>query len=361
MSQRRVCEPFTCDTPIINQTDYVANIVKGDLQSLHRALADFADPRVKCFLCGLDLRSREATTEHVIPVWAQKRFELWDQHLTLLNGTSIPYRALTVPCCAECNKYRLKPLEDSIAATVDSGRDAVIQLGPKTLFLWLGKIFYGILYKELILLSDRADPASGSIITDEFINRYRMHRFFLQQAREVVELKDFHPGSLFVFNSQRLPEGKMCWDLVDNVDTMFIGVRVGETALLAAMADGGAQQLEEAIYEDLFSLRLHPLQFRELCALISYRSMTATRTPKYIVAGGSPHLAYQMPLGGFSTKPLFEDFDPKTYAAVLRLYTGQPLERMYQPPKVMTWLRNDDGRVRYMDFREFPILNFELH
>jgi hypothetical protein len=186
-----------------------------------------------------------------------------------------------------------------------------------------------------------------------------MHRFFLQQAREVVQLKDFHPGSLFVFSAQRLPEPKMCWDLVDNVDSLFIGVRVGETALLAAMADGGAQQTEEAIYDDLFSLRVHPLQFRELCALISYRSMTATRTPKYIIADGSPHLAYQMPLGGLSAKPLFEDFDPETYAAVLRLYTGQPLERIYQHPRVMTWLRDEAGRVRYMDFHEFPILNFE--
>jgi hypothetical protein len=335
------------------------NIVKPDLETLYDALTDFSDPRASCFLCGVDLRNREATSEHVIPVWAQRRFELWDQHLTLLNGTSIPYRALTVPCCAECNKYRLKPLEDSIAASVDSGRDAIIQLGSKTLFLWLGKIFYGILYKELMLLSDRANPASGSIITNEFIDRYRMHRLFLQQAREVVEVKDFLPGSLFIFNAQRLPEQKMCWDLVDNVDSLFIGVRVGDTALLAAMADGGAQQTEEAIYEDFFSLRLHPLQFRELCARISYRSMTATRTPKYIIASGSPHLAYQMPLGGLSAKPLFEDFDPETYAAVLRLYTGQPLDRIYQHPQVMTWLRDEDGRVRYMDFHELPILSFE--
>jgi hypothetical protein len=329
------------------------------LKTLHDQLADFSDPRSQCFLCGADLRNREATSEHVIPVWAQRRFELWDQHLTLLNGTSIAYRALTVPCCADCNNYRLKPLEDSFAATVDVGRDAVLQLGPKTLFLWLGKIFYGILYKELMLLADRADPTSGSVITAEFIERYRMHRFFLQQARELVELKDFYPGSIFVFNAQRLRKPKMCWDLVDNVDTLFIGVRVGGTALLAAMADGGAQQYEEATYEDFFSLRLHPLQFRELCARISYRSMTATRTPKYIITSASRHVAYQMPLGGLSAKPLFEDFDPETYAAILGLYTGQPLEQIYQRPRVMTWLRDNDGRVCYMDFEKFPFLNFE--
>ena len=330
-----------------------------DLRSLSDQLEDFSDPRAQCFLCARDLNTRDATSEHVIPVWAQNRYELWDQRLTLLNGTTIPYRALTVPCCGECNRYRLKPIEDALAATVELGREAVLQLGFKVLFLWLGKLFYGILYKELMLLADRADPAVGPIITDEFIARYRMHRLFLQQARGLVELKEFHPGSVFVFNAQALPKKAMEWDLVDNVDTLFIGVRVGRTALLAAMADGGAQQLEEEIYRDLFTLRLHPLQFRELCAQISCRSMTATRTPKYIITESTPHVAYQTPLGGFSAKPLFEDFEPENYAKVLAFYTGQPLEHIYQPPNVMTWLRSDGGGARFIDFAELPLLDFE--
>jgi hypothetical protein len=323
------------------------------------SIADFSDPRKQCFLCAGDLNAGAATSEHVIPVWAQRRYELWNQRLQLLNGTDLPYRSLTVPCCGDCNKYRLKPVEDSLAATADADREAVLQLGPKLLFLWMGKIFYGILYKELMLLADRADRMSGSIITAEFIDRYRMHRLFLQQARDLVELRDFQPGSIFVFNAQQLPKAGMCWDLVDNVNSLFLGVRVGRTALLAAMADGGAQQLEEDIYEDFFALRLHPLQFRELCARVSYRSMTGTRTPKYVIASANPNIAYQMPLGGLSAKPLFEDFEPEAYAQMLSFYTGQPLEKIYEHPKVMTWLRDNDGRVRYMDFREFPILNFE--
>jgi hypothetical protein len=66
-----------------------------------------------------------------------------------------------------------------------------------------------------------------------------------------------------------------------------------------------------------------------------------------------------MPLGGLSAKPLFEDFDPETYATILGLYTRQPLEQIYQRPRVMTWLRDNDGRVCYMDFEKFPFLNLE--
>jgi hypothetical protein len=61
--------------------------MNDDLRSLSDQLEDFSDPRTQCFLCDADLHTREATSEHVISVWAQRRFELWDQHLTLLNGT----------------------------------------------------------------------------------------------------------------------------------------------------------------------------------------------------------------------------------------------------------------------------------
>ena len=48
-----------------------------------------------CFLCGKDSAD---SLEHVFPAWLQRRFQLWDQQLNLLNGTPIPYRNLTVPC-----------------------------------------------------------------------------------------------------------------------------------------------------------------------------------------------------------------------------------------------------------------------
>jgi hypothetical protein len=48
------------------------------------------------FLCGSDFASG-GTEEHVIPRWVQERFDLWDQKLTLLDGTEIPYRLLFHP------------------------------------------------------------------------------------------------------------------------------------------------------------------------------------------------------------------------------------------------------------------------
>jgi len=310
-----------------------------------------------CFLCARSLHEVEPASEHVIPRWAQKRYDLWHQCLTLLNRTTIPYRQLTVPCCAECNKYRLQPIESAVSSAVSLGPQAVRRLGKEMMFLWLGKVLYGILYRELFLLLDRRTPGGITIATPELLREYELHLMFLQQAREKIEMVDFCPGSIFVFRSQKPECSRMQWDICDNIDTMFIAVRMGEVGVIGILGDGGAQQGYEDGYSDILDLPLHPLQFRELCARFSYRSTLATRTPKYVTVQDEPHKMFQLPLGGFSLKPLFEEWDSATYAKYLAFYTGHSCEELFRPPEeVATWLYDDSGQARYLDFKEYPYL-----
>jgi hypothetical protein len=156
---------------------------------------------------------------------------------------------------------------------------------------------------------------------------------------------------------QAMPEKRLEWDLTDNVETMFIGCRVGRVALFAVLGDGGAQQPYEQAYEDIAPIDLHPIQFRELCAHFSYRSTIATRTPKYIITQRTPHEVYQMPLGGLSMKPMFEDWDLETYAHFLAYYTGVDVSHLYVPPdKTMTWLHDEQERPQFINFTDYPIL-----
>jgi hypothetical protein len=327
----------------------------NDLSQLIKRLQLEKYNQATCFLCARSLENLESTNEHVIPRWAQKRYNLWDQKLTLLNNTFIPYRQLTVPCCKECNTYRLHPIEVSMADAVLKGPQAVRDLGWKTLFLWLGKIFYGILYRELFLLFDRSANSSVTIATLEMLQQYEAHVLFLQQARESIKLVDFCPGSFFVFRNQNLKRPEYQWDFCDNIETMFIAIRMGEVIVIGILQDGGAQRYYDEEYKDLLDHPLHPIQFRELCAHFSYRSTLATRTPKYLTIEGRPHQTYQLPLGGFSMKPLFEGWDQATYAKFLSLYTGAPFERVFEPPdKVKTILRDEAGKPVYMDFNKYP-------
>lgn len=311
-----------------------------------------------CFLCDKSLNEVEGSLEHIFPRWLQKRFDLWDQTLVLLNRTTIPYRQLTIPCCADCNGNHLQPIETSVSLAVQKGgSDAVRGLGDKILFLWLGKIFYGILYKELFLLLDRSRNHTNTIATQEMLKDYENHLFFLQQARSKIDLVDFCAGSIFVFRTQKVRNVRFEWDFCDNIETMFIGIRMGGVGIIGVLGDGGAQLHYNDAYKDIMDLPLHPLQFRELCAHFAYRATRATRTPKYFTIQDRPHKVFQLPLGGFSLKPLFEDWEFSAYSKFLAFYTGCPEQDCFHPPdEILTFLHDESGKAKYMDFKTYPYL-----
>lgn len=329
----------------------------GDLQKFYDRLRSHSFDDSSCFLCAKSFNEVEPTSEHVFPRWLQKRFNLWDQRLTLLNRTSIPYRQLTVPCCVECNSYRLQPIETAVSSAVIKGYQFVNNLDKKTLFLWLGKIFYGILFKELFLLLNREENDGITIATPAMLKDFETHLILLQQVREKVEYFGNGPGSIFVFRTQTPRDIRLQWDMCDNVDTMFIAIRMGDVGIIGCLADGGAQLIYENAYKDVQNFPLHPLQFRELCAQFSYRATLATRTPKLISIEdtGTPHKMIQMPLGGYSLKPYFDEWDTRTYAQFLSFYTGRPLSDLFTPPdSVTTWLREPSGNPHFIDVEEHP-------
>ncbi|MBX9721248.1 MAG: hypothetical protein K2X81_07630, partial [Candidatus Obscuribacterales bacterium] len=164
----------------------------------------------RCFLCGIQLvECDNATKEHVIPRWLQTRFNLWNQTLQLLNGTSIPYKSLTIPACHQCNN-RLSRIETSVERSTAVGKVELDKVDPVELFLWLAKIFFGILHKETFLALDRKNSSSGPIVSDEMIRAFEMIHYFLQAANVQMEFAGFFPASIFVFDLQ-VPPDKLYW------------------------------------------------------------------------------------------------------------------------------------------------------
>jgi hypothetical protein len=209
---------------------------------LFRAVRDRQFGHDICFLCGGNLGDG-GTEEHVIPRWAQERFDLWNQRLTLLNGTVIPYRQLTVPCCFACNNQYLEPIENAVARATRNGAAAVRALGDQVLFVWLGKIFYGLLYRELFLTADRRDLSVGMIAQPDLLRHFELHHYFLQSCRVRMSFAEEFPASIFVFDVCEPPDRRHGWDFRDNLATMFISCRVGQVGLIAVLQDGGAQRL----------------------------------------------------------------------------------------------------------------------
>lgn len=329
-------------------------------QSLLHSLDSRRFGRSICFLCGIRLNKKNRTDEHVFPKWAQKRFSLWDQSLTLINGTAIPYRQLTIPCCADCNKKHLHPIERKVADASLRGADAVGRLDELTLFLWLGKIIYGILYKELFLARDRKSGRKSPIITKQVLKTLSLHHLFLNAARLPVRFTPAIPASIFVFRIKDIGEKQLQWDFRDSLTDLTVSCRIGRVGILAALHDGRAQRDSRDVFWHRYQgLELHPLQFTELTAAFFYSARLLNRVPKFMIFEGAPVQVLQSPLQGFSLKPIFDDWNQEHFARILSQMVGIPFDQIFQPGKgVVSWLHDDQGNIYLHDIQGLEVGRF---
>ncbi|WP_308295148.1 hypothetical protein [Streptomyces sp. Tu10] len=315
----------------------------------------------RCFLCGADLAGGR-TDEHVFPQWLLRRCDLQNEKITLLNGTLMPYKQMKIPCCSTCNNEHLSRIERAVGDAFTKGPEAVAALDTTTLFLWMGKIYYGLMFRELSLLADRRDPQGGSIVSPEFLTAFRMHHLLLQAARGTVRWrKDQHPASVFVFQAQEPTDPRARFDYVDITNFPFLAIRVGTTAVVAVLQDWGAlaQAVTVPALEAARQLVLHPQQFREVAALAAYMTTLFNRVPKHLLHAGENHVdVMTLPLQGMSAKFVFNPFDMDDYAQVLSYVTGQPLEELYDGHNVVTLLRDRDDQPWAVpwpaDERQYP-------
>jgi len=309
----------------------------------------------KCFLCGCQLTKGNKTEEHVIPKWLLNKFNLWNEKITLLNKTLLPYRQLTIPCCFQCNNIHLGPLEDKVLEAFDKGFENFKILDQQTLFLWLGKIYFGLMYRELFLVADRKTPKKGTITNPEYLKSFYSHFLFMQGIRNKHSFKDFFPASIFIFKTQKPNKIIDQWDLLDFQQTPFLSIRMGEIGIIAVLQDCGAtSQISDAL-DHHKDIDLHPFQFKEMTAKILYKRLTMNRTPKFINSQvGDKIETYSLSLQGLSEKPIFDDWDNNDYSKLLSILTGKPLN-ICQPEKgkVYTWLNDENGKSIFMDINKY--------
>lgn len=311
--------------------------------------------RRHCFLCGVRLNTTNTSREHIFPKFLLNRFKLWEQRLTLINGTEIPYRKVVVPCCKTCNNKYIGRIDRKIAAAVKGGFDEFAKLDEVLVFQWLSRILYSILYLETITPRDPRFKRR-KILKKTFFRSLETAYLFLNSVRIKAEFHKPYPWSIFIFKAQTHSDVKLNFDFKDNPIMFTIAVRMGDIGIVAALQENGAlQTLEEESLgiTQARALELHPLQFCEVAARIFYAASLLDRVPKYMSISGpndEMHIV-SIPIGGLSSKPIFGDFDPEAYARLLSRSTGIPVEQLYFPGKgIWTFLHDETGTPRHMQF-----------
>lgn len=259
----------------MDQSNYIMNLTENALRAENISSK-------KCFLCG-----KEPSTgagEHVIPKWLQRRYNLSNNQITLLNNTLFPYRALTIPACENCNNSVLKGTEDFVSSLTP---DDIANWTLKHRFevgRWMAKIFLGILIKESALSLDQRKQERGNIVPVDYLDELHFIHLLVQSWRKSITFNCLHAGHPFtLYVYEIIEDGQYgCFDISTNLYGKSICIRFGGLGF-AFIADGGLQHQSGKLgpYELAFR-KLHPIQFSEISARIHYKACLRDATHTYV-------------------------------------------------------------------------------
>ncbi|MES3675892.1 hypothetical protein QC589_08050 [Halomonas elongata] len=301
-----------------------------------------------CFLCGVE--SEEITAEHVFPKWLQTKFDLWNKKLDLLNGTTILYKSLKIPCCSSCNNEELAHLEKRVALSVASGYEACSCLDAHLWYLWVGKLFYGILRKEIKLKRDRTTASSDPIIPSKTLKFFSSLHVFLQGILGSHEFVNRPPYSVLICNLHDLGPGRN-FGFRDSFPYMTVAIRMGSVGVIVALEDGGVNSDSFGRYVTKVNGRkLHPIQFDELYAKVTYQAHLIDNPVKYISSKNNLDGAKVSTevFGGLYIR----DWSQKDFSELLKLHIGDWLPEggqnttwFSEPNLVPTWMVDHSGEL----------------
>lgn len=310
-----------------------------------------------CFLSGEAL-PKDQSPLPVFADWLSESYQLKDMPFKMLDESMLSYADIVLPCCDHVRE-KLEAFEYIIQEAFEKGYDAVKNLDEDLLFLWVAKTVYGVIFKEIqVAIKQQNTYAEGFNMSQGLIHKFGMLHSMLQKINQPVVFEDFKPYSLFVCPVIN-EENEFAYR--DEINTLSFSLRMKNFGILICLQDNGAnKKYHEELWDKIKGKKLHPIQFEELCAKLFYSAYLFNRLPEYHIIPTSDEIFIEaMPLQGMNAKPIFDDWQFKTYGQVLENFWKRwrflLLVIIKNPEKPLSYLLDDTG-----DFRPSESIDLSL-
>jgi hypothetical protein len=304
-----------------------------------------------CFLCGAP--TTPADTVPVFPDWLMQHYGFADQQLLLLDKSRITFRELTIPVCPVCREQHLQPLEQKMAAAHQQGVTGFRNLPQRDIYLWLTRMFYGILVREL--LNERQPlikPEHAVGENPKMFLKFQSLFKVLQALRVPIKFDDFTPYSLFILEQDDTPDDP-AFEYRDELNTMMFSLKMGKMVLICHLLDNGIlTKALRPVWEDVHDKALHPVQVGEFTARAYYAAYLFNLIPDFFARKANPtdnFLTYDTLVDDI-TMPVFNPWENQAYARLLQeMWKKWPIrqeEILKDPRQPMSYLYDEHGRFR---------------
>lgn len=238
---------------------------------------------------------------------------------------------------------------------LECGYETSFELDKSTWYLWAGKIFYGILRKEFTLIHDRKKESETTIISKEALESFSNLHLFLQAIRQKVIFQEPLPYSILICNLHDLGD-KRNYFFRDNLSAFTLSIRIGDVGVIVAFQDAGLINDTFARYvKEVDGHKLHPIQFDELYAKVSYQINLIDRPPKFLISshvdGNEPASVHMVSSASYIRQWEQEEFAHVLLANVKNwLHEDTSIENIFvQPDLLQTWMTDEAGNLLFLN------------
>lgn len=318
---------------------------------LYNPFLDFKFNKTTCFLTGETLSTDEDHIQ-VFPVWIMQSFDLEEKPFKLLDESMVTYKKLRLPCSKQVASL-MEKLEKEVEEAMMKGYDAVSQLDQITLFQWISKILYGVVFNE-IQVGIRQSTLTGEEMnfSQALVHKFRNLHVMMQSLCMPMEFEHKNPFNIQIFPVDNADDTFL---YRDEINTLIFSLRMKDFAIIATLQDNGTNAIyHEEVLKSVEGQVLHPIQFEEICARYFYSAYLFNRLPEYTYMETPQSVFVEpMPLNDWTLKPIFDNWQVKTYGQVLESFWkpwGYTLfEIIKDPEKPMTFLTNANGTFNSID------------
>ncbi len=297
-----------------------------------------------CFLTGVDLLSVDETIT-VFPEWILDRFSLREKKFKMLDQvTGIGYAELKLPCSLEV-KNAWNILEDEIKSAILRGYEEIKKIPEERLFLWMGKLVYGVLYNDLGIEINRSQKKENSFEMSALLRkRFGKFHLMLQSLVVPMEFKGIKPWSIRIV---RLKYSRDTFNYKDEPFNLNFSLGMNGFGIVACLQDNGIiGKNEHKIIHKIADKILHPIQFEELCCRFLYANYLLRKQAQHIIdPTGDTVIVESLPMTEAPDAPLFGHWDDNMFAQVLAGYWepwGLTKKEIITPPdSPVSFLEND--------------------
>jgi hypothetical protein len=299
-----------------------------------------------CFLTGEDLTSEDEEVP-IFPSWILDRFSLRKKKFKMMDQvTGINYDDLKLPC-SPMVKNALNILDEEIKEAFDEGYHAVKKIPEDRMFLWMGKMVYGVLYNDMCLEISRSSkhPKLKEFKLSPLLKE-RFGKFHLMLQSLVVPM-DFTGNKPWSIKILKLKYSQDTFNYKDEPTNLNYSLGMNGFGIVACLQDNEAVgKKQEDLLNKISDKILHPIQFEELCARFLYSNYLLKKRPVHLIKVMDEKVIIEsLPIIETVTEPVFAPWDENMFARVLAEYWapwGFTKNEIITPPdSPVSFLEND--------------------